>query len=168
MALKTRSIRRYTAFFRGWAQAFGIHEKRFDETSELSWLVAEDDEQIGLMLTPTLKRQLFPCFLGHRGGDAPAVCLCRGNLCIGELEVPLDNDRVGIVSSALNLLREASELHLFQTYHLFYPSGTRILTLSSHAPMPLVYREIAPLTLELDRDALILSDPVKNAVSMTT
>jgi hypothetical protein len=49
----------------------------------------------------------------------------------------------------MELVASEGDLHLSQTYHLIYPSGTRILTLSRKAPLPLVYREIAPLLLQL-------------------
>ena len=49
----------------------------------------------------------------------------------------------------MTLMRGEGDLHLSQTYHLVYPSGTRILALSRSAPLPLVYREIAPLEIEL-------------------
>jgi len=49
----------------------------------------------------------------------------------------------------MDLLKGADDLHLLQTYHVIYPSGTRILTLSRQSPLTLVYREIEPLTLHL-------------------
>jgi hypothetical protein len=49
-----RIIRRYAAFFRGWAQAFGEHEKIESPSQGLRWLVGE--EQIGLILVPAIKR----------------------------------------------------------------------------------------------------------------
>ena len=49
----------------------------------------------------------------------------------------------------MGLLEGGGDLHLLQTYHLVYPSGTRILTLSRQSPLTLVYREIEPLTLRL-------------------
>jgi hypothetical protein len=36
---------------------------------------------------------------------------------------------------------------MYLTYHLIYPPGTRIITLSRKAPLPLLYKEMAPLPL---------------------
>ena len=44
-------------------------------------------------------------------------------------------------------------MHLYQTYHLIYPSGTRILTLSARAPLGILYRELPPLKLRIPGDA---------------
>jgi len=49
----------------------------------------------------------------------------------------------------MDLLKDADDLHLLQTYHVIYPSGTRILTLSRQSPLTLVYCEIELLTLHL-------------------
>jgi hypothetical protein len=49
----------------------------------------------------------------------------------------------------MDLLKSADDLYLLQTYHLVYPSGTRILTLTRQPPLPLVYREIESLWLRL-------------------
>ena len=50
----------------------------------------------------------------------------------------------------LDLLRDAETVHLFLTYHLIYPPGTRIITVSSKAPQLLIYKEVAPLRVSLD------------------
>ena len=57
-----------------------------------------------------------------------------------------------VVDAVRALLNQRTDLHLYETYHLVYPSGTRILTLSRRAPLGLIYRELAP--------ALIRSAPV--------
>jgi hypothetical protein len=36
---------------------------------------------------------------------------------------------------------------MFLTYHLIYPPGTRIITVSSKPPLGLLYREMEPLTV---------------------
>ena len=45
------------------------------------------------------------------------------------------------------LLLGEAEVHMYLTYHLIYPPGTRIITLSRKAPLPLLYKEMAPLPL---------------------
>jgi hypothetical protein len=45
------------------------------------------------------------------------------------------------------LLLGSDEAHMFLTYHLIYPPGTRIITVSSKPPLGLLYREMEPLTM---------------------
>jgi hypothetical protein len=143
-----RKIRRYSAYFRGWATAFGAHEKAFDEARGMRWLFAEG--QVGLILTPAVKRLLYPLFLGRRGEDAPTAVLGPGILQIADLEIPFGDEDRRAFAEVMKVLRPPGDIHLYQTYHLFYPSGTRILTLSRRAPLLLVYREIAPLSVVLN------------------
>jgi hypothetical protein len=142
-----RKIRRYSAYFRGWATAFGAHEKDADEARGLVWLYGKD--QMGLILTPAVKRFLFPLFLGRPGDEAPDVRLGADSLRIDEVEIALGERDQRALDTLLGLLRLAGDLHLYQTYHLVYPSGTRILTLSRRVPLALVYREIPPMAVAL-------------------
>lgn len=142
-----RTVRRYSAFFRGWATAFGSHEKAGDEEHGLRWLFRE--EQIGLILTPDVKRFLYPLFFGRHRDDSPSVTLSAGLLRIEEVDIPFGEEDRRAFDATMELMRAEGDLHLYQTYHLIYPSGTRILTLSCRAPLQLVYREIAPLTVDL-------------------
>ena len=142
-----RKIRRYSAYFRGWATAFGAHEKDADEERGLFWLYGKD--QMGLILTPAVKRFLFPLFLGRSRAEAPAVRLGAGSLRIDEVDIPFGDRDQRALDTLLGLLHLAGDLHLYQTYHLIYPSGTRILTLSRRQPLALVYREIPPLRVRL-------------------
>lgn len=142
-----RTVRRYSAFFRGWATAFGAHEKEADEERGLIWLFGE--EQVGLILTPAVKRFLYPLFLGNSHDQALTVSLGGGFLRIQDVEITIaDKDRRAF-DAIIELLRTDADLHFLQTYHLVYASGTRILTLTRRAPLPLVYREIAPLVAKL-------------------
>jgi len=68
-----RKIRRYAAYFRGWATAFGDHNKHFDEKRDLSWLLGEG--QIGLILTPRVRAFLHPLFLTNREAGPPQLSL---------------------------------------------------------------------------------------------
>jgi len=142
-----RKIRRYAAYFHGWATAFGNHEKHFDEKRDLSWLFGED--QIGLILTPTVKAFLFPLFVANREAALPRVELGSGMLRIGDVVVGFGEESQRELDAIRHLLEGPKDLHLLQTYHLVYPSGTRILTLTHQSPLALVYREIEPLTLHL-------------------
>jgi hypothetical protein len=144
-----RLIRRWCAYFRGWSQAFGAHELIDDRERGLRWLIG--DEQLGLILTPAIKRLLYPGLLGrHAGDEPPLVRVGARRLIVGGAELaPLEAQRP-LWSQVRQLLTGPADLHLYQTYHLIYPTGTRILTLSRHAPLPLIYRELAPLAVQLD------------------
>ena len=142
-----RKIRRYAAYIHGWATAFGSHDKRFDEERDLSWLYGQD--QIGLILTPTVKQFLRPLFLGTEKNAPPKVRVGNGILRIADEEVKFGARDEREFNAVMDLLNSAGDLHLLQTYHLVYPSGTRILTLTHQTPLPLVYREIDPLKLRL-------------------
>jgi len=142
-----RTIRRYSAYFRGWATAFGAHEKVFDEGRGMRWLFGE--EQVGLILTPDVKRLLYPLFLGRRGEHAPTLELGSEMLQIGDVEISFGHQDRRPFAAITEVLKRPGDIHLYQTYHLFYPSGTRILTLSRRSPLPLVYREIAPLRVQI-------------------
>jgi len=140
-----RTIRRYAAFFRGWAQAFGEHEKLEDPTRGLRWLVGQD--QIGLILTPAIKRQWFPRLIGHPTQDPPQATLRPHTIEIAGVRLDLRPDGGSPLPPILALLARGCDLHLYQTYHLIYPTGTRILTLSTRAPLGILYRELPALCL---------------------
>jgi len=142
-----RKIRRHAAYIHGWATAFGSHDKNFDAERDLSWLYGED--QIGLILTPAVKQFLRPLFLGTKKQPPPKVRLGNGILRIADEEVKFGARDEREFNAVMDLLNSAGDLHLLQTYHLVYPSGTRILTLTHQTPLPLVYREIEPLKLRL-------------------
>ena len=80
-----RQVRRYTAYFRGWATAFGSHEKEPDGEHALIWLFGE--EQIGLILTPAVKRFLYPRLLGRHHAVAPTVALAPGQLRVEDAQL---------------------------------------------------------------------------------
>ena len=142
-----RKIHRYSPYFQGWATAFGSHEKHFDEERDLLWLFGQD--QIGLILTPTIKPFLGPLLEVEGGKPPPLVELGRGVIRIADSTLEIGRQVQRALDAVMDLLKSADELHLLQTYHLVYPSGTRILTLSRQAPLPLIYRETEPLTLRL-------------------
>jgi len=142
-----RKIRRYSSYFQGWATAFGNHEKHFDEKRDLLWLLGED--QIGLILTPTVESFLRPHFFGDRDKGSPQVELGPGVLRIADSSLGFGEEAQREFDLFRGLLEGGGDLHLLQTYHLVYPSGTRILTLTRQAPLALVYREIEPLRLRL-------------------
>ncbi len=142
-----RKIRRYSAYFQGWATAFGNHEKHFDEKRDLLWLLGQD--QIGIIITPTVKPFLKPLLRTEADKQPPQIALGQGVLHIADSEVSFGDEDQAELDACMDLLTGTGDLHLLQTYHLVYPSGTRILTLTRQAPLPLIYRETEPLTLHL-------------------
>jgi hypothetical protein len=142
-----RKIRRYSTYFKGWATAFGNHDKHADVERDLLWLLGQD--QIGLILTPTVRSFLPPFFLGEDVEHPSQVELRPGSLQIADIEVSFAAEFQRELDAVMGLLEGKSELYLLQTYHLVYPSGTRILTLTRQAPLPLIYREIESLRLSL-------------------
>jgi hypothetical protein len=142
-----RTIRRYSAYFRNWAQAFGNHDKLGDEGARFRWLIG--DGQVGLILTPEIRRVLYPRLLGRHGEAPPRVQVGRTRMVLDELTITFGDAHRPAIDAVMDLFATDGELHLSQTYHLIYPGGTRILTLGRHAPMPLIYREIEPLGVDL-------------------
>jgi len=139
-------IRRYTAYFRGWAQAFGEHEGISDDSYDLYWLLGKD--QIGLVLTPPIKRVLFRELLGKEGAP-PVLSLGKDHIRVGDHSLNasvMDRRATGTIAE---LLDRAGDLHLYLTYHLFFESGTRILTLSKSAPLIIIYKEIEPFVIDV-------------------
>jgi len=142
-----RKIRRYAAYFHGWATAFGHHDKHFNEGCNLTWLFGND--QIGLILTPGVKDFLDPLFPAQGKSAPPDVMLGPDTLQIADTRVRLGEESRRELDAVMDLLDSTGDLHLLQTYHLVYPSGTRILTLSRQQPLTLIYREIEPLHVRM-------------------
>jgi hypothetical protein len=140
-------IRRYAAFFRGWAQAFGEHQAVAERPGGQRWLIGEG--QVGLILEPAFKRLLYPLFLHRTGVAAPRATLSLDAFEVEDTRIPLAAIAPAPRHQILALIAGAAELHLYQTYHLIYPAGTRILTLSTRPPLGILYRELAPLRLRV-------------------
>jgi len=105
---------------------------------------------VGLILRPKVKDVLYPAFLGGGHEQVVNVHLTTGALRVGDWELRFRAEGNRVFDTVTELLRRPGELHFFQSYHLVYPSGTRILTLGPNAPLALIYREIAPLVVQLD------------------
>jgi len=142
-----RQVRRYTAYFPGWATAFGPHDLVEDDERGLVWLFGEN--QMGLLLNQEVKHFLYPLFLGNGHEEVPDIQLGQDLLRIGGLNLYVGEGERRAFSTLMGLVLNEGDLHLSQTYHLVYPTGTRFLTLGNKAPLPLVYREITPLLVQL-------------------
>ena len=139
-----KKIRRYSAFIPRWCQAFGDHAPDpGGEGRAVEWLLGADS--VGVVVLPEIRR-----FLTHEllGAQQPALEL-------GERFVRL-NQRTYAEMNILGhpgytalrqLLLAADDAYMFLTYHLIYPPGTRIITISRKPPLPLLYKEMAPLPI---------------------
>jgi hypothetical protein len=124
-------VRRYSAFIPRWCQAFGDHQPDpGGEGRAVEWLIGEDS--VGEILAPkAVEIEFGPRSIRFNRHDYEEASILRhaGYAALREL-----------------LLGEA-EVHMYLTYHLIYPPGTRIITLSRKAPLPLLYKKMAPLPL---------------------
>jgi hypothetical protein len=162
-----RLLRRHRAYFNGWAQAFGHHDLFRDTCQGLRWLLGE--RQLGLMLDPSVRTRLQggdgqglgglladdlrspaveparPRSL-HRLGIAstPPALIDVGSETLRLGRLTLRHCPAAVVEGVRALMDEDADLHLYETYHLMYPSGSRILTLTRRPPLGLVYRELTP------------------------
>jgi len=138
-----RTVSRYSAYFRGWCQAFGEHEEAFDEGSDINWLRADD--QVGLVLSDEFRRLFYKELLGDK---SPTLRLSKTLVELGDSSCPLKEQRdVEGMNALMTLLRRDEPTHLYLTYHLLYPQGTRILTFSKKSPLLLIYKEMRPLSV---------------------
>ena len=144
-------IRRYTAYLRGFCQAFGEHEAEYEESNDINWLLA--DEQVGLILSPEVKRTFYREILGHKT-VIPTLRLSESCLQLDDLRHPLkgENDLRGL-QALRQLIQHENPTHLYLTYHFIYPAGTRIVTFSKKMPLPILYKEMRPLKVVTTFDA---------------
>ena len=139
------TISRYSAYFRGWCQAFGEHEESYDEASEINWLWAH--EQIGLVLADELRKQFYREILRD---TSATLRLSRTHVALGDAIHPLKEERdMEGMQALMGLLRRDEPTHLYLTYHLLYPQGTRILTFSKKSPLAIIYKQMRPLKVVL-------------------
>ncbi len=137
-----KTIRRHTAFIPRWCQAFGDHiPDPGGEGRAVEWLIGADS--VGIIVLPDVRR-----LLAHE-----LLSVKQPELEFRERSVRLNKRTYGEMNvlghpgyAALReLLLGDDQLHLFMTYHLIHPSGTRIITISRKAPLALLYKEMDPL-----------------------
>jgi len=137
-------VRRYSAFIPRWCQAFGDHQPDpGGEGRAVEWLIGE--HSVGVILLPEIRHRLMLDLLGPKALElesAPrSVRLNRNEFREASILIHPG------YSAVRELLLGEAEVHMYLTYHLIYPPGTRIITLSRKAPLPLLYKEMAPLPL---------------------
>ncbi|EXI65150.1 MAG: hypothetical protein AW08_03422 [Candidatus Accumulibacter adjunctus] len=137
-------VHRYSAFFPRWCQAFGDHAPDpFGEARAVEWVIGVDS--VGVIVLPEVRHWLMHELLAEKH---PEVEFRQRSIRLNRR----DYDEVEVLATAgYSALRElllgCDEAHMFLTYHLIYPPGTRIITISSKPPLGLLYREMEPLTV---------------------
>jgi hypothetical protein len=164
---EARLLRRHRAYFSGWAESFGEHDLLRDTRLELRWLLGAG--QLGLILDPSIRTRLRggdqPGLGGlladepgppaaQMGAPRPLWHLAQAPLPATLIDVGGETLRLGrltlrqcppaVMDRLRQFLAPGAQLHLYEAFHLTYPAGTRILTLSQRSPLGLIYRELAP------------------------
>jgi hypothetical protein len=142
-----RTVRRYTAYFRGWCQAFGEHDIVAPQDEGISLLFGE--EQMGFILPRELTRALYREVLGKQL-SSPLLDINPKRVQVGKFHQALPEmwKQQGLQLFS-RLAQTENDLHLYLTYHFMYPSGTRIVTFSQRKPLSIIYKEIEPMSIRL-------------------
>ncbi|MBN8450009.1 MAG: hypothetical protein J0M13_13570 [Candidatus Accumulibacter sp.] len=141
-----RIIHRYSAYFPRWCQTFGDHvPDPGGEARAVEWLVGTDC--VGVIVLPEIRHLLTHELLGTK---TPELEFRARSLRLNQR----DYAEVTVLghpgyAALRELLLGVDEAHMFLTYHLIYPPGTRIITVSRKPPLPLLYKEMAPLPIRV-------------------
>jgi hypothetical protein len=137
-------VKRYSAYFRGWCQAFGEHESIQGEQSGISLLFA--DNQVGLVLPKPLIKPLYREVLLHE--RAPPLKFGNKDMQVGSLQVEFasEQEKKGL-ATIRKFFAAGNKFHLFLTSHLLYQSGSRIITFSNRKPLLIIYKEIGTMQI---------------------
>jgi hypothetical protein len=140
-------LQRYTAYFRGWCQAFGEHDSLPSEDTDICWLLSE--HQAGFILPPQLTKSLYREIL--RKHDTPILELSHESARIGKFQYTLSSavDEQGI-AAIKKILDNCCDSCLFLTSHFAYGTGTRIITLADRKPLSIIYKEVGHMLIRLD------------------
>ncbi len=140
-------LKRYAAYFRGWCQAFGEIDNEHEGANGITWLLAED--QVGLILPDQLRREVYRQILGTKAKTA-VLTVSDSHFELGATAFDIDSHDVQkYLSVLLHTFTVSQALHLYLTYHLTYPSGTRFVTISTQAPLRIIYKEIEPMVIRI-------------------
>jgi hypothetical protein len=138
-------IHRWGPYFEGWAQAFGAHQRVDEPERGLRWLIGDD--QLGIVLTDLLRTRLKSVLLNPPANEQQPILRALSIPWLDSIDSSAAAIHQHLAAWSQRIDTRAQSLHLFQTYHLIYPAGTRILTLSTRTPLPLIYRELRPLAM---------------------
>jgi hypothetical protein len=136
-----RELVRYSAYFRGWCQAFGEHDGIHCEKSGIDWLLA--DHHVGLVVPTEVIKPLYREVLLHK--HTPTLTFREDCIEIGALRVALEAKQEQRALNAIaEILASPEAVHLYLTSHLVYGGGNRIITFSNKKPLLIIYKVIAP------------------------
>ena len=142
-----RELIRYSAYFKGWCQAFGEHEGIQCRESGIDWLLA--DHQIGLVLpadtVKSLRREVLLQKL------TPSLTFREDCIQVGELRIPLEKQQEQRALEAVaEILSSPQAVHLYLTSHLLYGGGNRIITFSNKKPLLIIYKVIGTMRVRME------------------
>ncbi|MCB1751408.1 MAG: hypothetical protein KDI74_06755 [Gammaproteobacteria bacterium] len=142
-------LKRFSAYFRGWCQAFGEHESIPGGAEGISWLLGDD--QVGFILPQHMTKPLYREVL--RTIEAPLLTLGRDSVKIGKLQYQLAQfaDHPAMIAIQ-KVLESESRSHLYLTSHFMYGPGAKIITLSNKKPLSIIYKEIGRMRIRLSRE----------------
>jgi hypothetical protein len=141
-----RELKRYSAYFRGWCQAFGEHESIPGEENGINWLFT--GHQAGFILPQALNRQLYREVLLNE--KPPPLTFGHDSVEIGSLRFALArHQEKRILEVVEDILTGGNDFHVYLTSHLMYGTGARIITLSTKKPLAIIYKEIGTLSIRL-------------------
>ena len=145
-----RELKRYSAYFRGWCQAFGEHESLSDHDNDIHWLITE--KQAGFVLPRPMIKQMYREVLLHE--TAPPLLFKPDGVAVGNFRFSLTREFEGRILDAIeSILGNGREFHVFLTSHLLYGTNARIITLSARKPLGIIYKQIGTIELRLERNA---------------
>ena len=139
-----KNIRRYSAFIPRWCQAFGDHAPDpGGEGRAVEWLLGADS--VGVVVLPDIRRFLTHELLGAQQPrlELGARCVRLNQRTYAEMNI-LGHPGYAALRE---LLLGPGDAYMFLTYHLIYPPGTRIITISRKPPLALLYKEMAALPI---------------------
>jgi len=141
-----RELIRYSAYFKGWCQAFGEHEGIQCEASGIDWLLT--DKQVGLVLPQATIKPLYREVLLHK--QTPVLTFQEDCIQIGALRIALEKKQEQKALDAIAGILESPEaVHLYLTSHLLYGGGNRIITFSNKKPLLIIYKVIGTMRVRL-------------------
>ena len=110
------------------------------------------EDQVGLILGENARRTFHRLLLGRRAG-IPTLTLSESSLQAGHTRHVLhrEDDRLGMLALR-QLVQREEPTYLYLTYHLYYPAGTRIVTFSKRAPLPIIYKPMRPMKVQVVRE----------------
>ena len=140
-------LQRFSAYFRGWCQAFGEHKSLPGGTNGISWLLSEN--QVGFILPQYMTKPIYREVL--RTIEAPTLVLSDNSVQIGKLQYELAEFSDHPAMAAIkDVLESDTETHLFLTSHFMYGPGAKIITLSNKRPLSIIYKEIGRMRIRVN------------------